>query len=273
MSVLRLDTAAQVFHGGAEIGEVWHAGARLWAKPAAADPLAAHYGLGAGQITDYFSLRDAGGHTLTASGTDQVITRITNKGGSARHLTGVAASAPRFDDNAAQFRAGNVLDFPAELSITNTHLVIAAKLANPGANEIQPLLGHSGGASAGARAEVQYVRNSTQNRWRLLNLMSGQSTYLAGAPVGAWAILEMRYSWTSGNGTLRTRFNGGAVSGVLTLTNGGNLCVNRLGGALSKLHIGGLAIIAQDAGSISAPEAAVTAAKARLAQQFGVVLP
>ena len=95
MSVLRLDTAARVFHGGAEIGEIWRGGARLWAKPAAADPLAAYYGLGAGQITDYFSLRDAGGHTLAASGADQVITRITNKGGSARHLTGVAASAPR----------------------------------------------------------------------------------------------------------------------------------------------------------------------------------
>lgn len=34
MTVLRLDTAAQIFHGGAEVTEVWHGGARIWENPA-----------------------------------------------------------------------------------------------------------------------------------------------------------------------------------------------------------------------------------------------
>lgn len=245
-------------------GPIWRGEGILNAKRGDPAPsLPDYYGTGPGQVPIHVDMLEPSGYTLGTDAGASVVTGLTNLGGSGAYHSMAAdgvTTAPRFDSGAMLFRVGDLLRMANEAQLDGVHALLEVNLTNPGVNETQAMLSHSG-ASAGVGGEIQYMRQNTSSRLRIQNLATSQAIYAAASFVGAWRVLEIRYI---ADGTVYFAVDGTAY-GPLALPSGGDLYVNMLGATMGNQRVGAMVSVVTDAGySMASPEPAVLAARSYL---------
>lgn len=222
------------------------------------------YGTGPGQIPIHVDMREPGGYTLGDDDGVSVVTGLTNFGGTGAYHSFAADgvdTAPRLDSDAMLFRVGDLMRMAHEAQLDGVHALLEVNLTNPGINETNYILSHSGG-SAGARGAIQYMRHNANQRLRLQNLSNSQAVYAtASSIIGAWRLLELRYTL---DGTVYFAVDGTAY-GPFAFPLGGDLYVNMLGATMRNQRIGAMLSIATDpAHDMDNPEPAVLLAREKL---------
>lgn len=261
MPQLDLSTALGVRVAGSDALEIRVANRKVWPYPVPS--LADYYGTGPGQIPIHADMLEPGGYTTGDDGGVAVVTGLTNLGGTGVYHSLAAdgvTTAPRLDDDAMLFRVGDLMRMAHEAQLDGVHALLEVNLTNPGVNETQSMLSHSG-ASAGVGGEIQYMRLNANHRLRIQNLSTTQAVYATASFVGAWRVLEIRYL---ADGTVYFAVDGTAY-GPLTLSSGGDIYVNMIGATMRNQKIGSMISVITDSGySMASPEPAVLMAREKL---------
>lgn len=226
-------------------------------------PLLQYAGTAPGEMPIIADMAWAGSYTTGSDGADTVVTGVTNLGGTGPYHDLAAdgvSTAPRLDGTAMRYRVGDLMRLAHEAQLDGVHALLEVNLTNPGVNETQSMLSHSG-ASAGVGGRIQYVRQNANDRLRIQNAATTQSVYATVNFVGAWRVLEIRYI---ADGTVYFAVDGTAY-GPYTLPSGGDLYVNMLGATMGNQRVGAMVSVVTDAGySMASPEPAVLAARSYL---------
>lgn len=258
MPQLDLKSALGVRVANIDATEIVIANQTIWPPPVPS--LSDYYGTGPGQIPIHVDMLEAGSYTTGVDGADTVVTGLTNLGGTGAYHSLAAdgvTTAPRLDNSAMLFRVGDLLRMAHEAQLDGVHALLEVNLTNPGINETQAMLSHSG-ASAGVGGEIQYMRQNTSSRLRIQNLATSQAIYAAASFVGAWRVLEIRYI---ADGTVYFAVDGTSY-GPFSLFQGGDLYINMLGATMRNQKIGSMVSVITDSGySMASPEPAVLLAR------------
>ncbi|MDO5606017.1 MAG: hypothetical protein Q4G25_12735 [Paracoccus sp. (in: a-proteobacteria)] len=256
MTILDLQVADQLWHGGERMAAAWMGGRRVWAVPR---PLGAYAGVGPGQIPMDLRFWEASDRTMSGS----TITALTNRGGAGAAFNLSGADGPVLDDGAARFAGGKALGFSVTPDIDGVHFLIAIKPTVTGANTnkfVAPGISNGG---------VYYTERSlTILDWRYYFGGSGPTVRI-NTPLDAWHIGEVRI--TDGEAAL---IWDGSVRHTVAETRTG-LSITGLGSPASLFqgYIGGLiSVICAPGRSAAMPEPAVLLARQVLASKYGVSL-
>lgn len=175
--VLRLDQAAQLWHGGVAIREAWVGGKRVWH----ADPLAKYYGTGLGQIP--LDLRSENA-VLDGSGN---IVSVTNTGGAGALFDATMGGTPTppaldaIDIGLSWLRLAN----PADLN--GTRLFVLSRRTSPAQAYFA---GAQTGGEVPDTTSIRYVHQGTNE-----TIVAGISSPSPGAiprGVGVWSLIEVQ---------------------------------------------------------------------------------
>ena len=263
MTLLRLDQAAKLYLGGAEMATAWHNGVQVWAKPAALTTIAGHYGTGPGQVPIDLRLDDP-----TVSGS--LVTGARNDGGAGVSFNATAAASrePTKGSNFITFSlVAQRLGLATPFNFNGLHLFLPLRFPvhagnssryprpiNKGSTGLFMDLGSSTGR-VGTRGAPGHPIETT-------NLYMGDAWEF-----NQWILLEYRYA----DGTLSV-YKNGQMRESITVTMA-DFALDTIGGSSSSgaLYFGDFGrcvSLITNGGS----EPAIPVIRNELAAQYGVTL-
>ena len=265
MNVLDLTKAAQLWHGGQELSELWISGQRRWNRSA---KLSDFHGVGPGQIP--LDLRaDSPEHvTRDASG---AVSRVGNAGavGAAFDLLGAGATRPIWNATAGGLDfdgLDDAMSFAASPDLRGVHLIAAITIKNTGVISNYPVFDTSAG-------QVYYTNRYGVIDWRY-QFTDGSTYYRLPVTYGAWNLAEIRCQ----GGMISLYWNGvrrgsqaltSIARNVTTVGRSTQAGTSRFPGLMSRV----VGVICDPAYSADLVEPAVTAARLEIAAQRGIALP